>query len=404
MASNIQELHTKRAVIWTSLCNEPLQTLYFTFLSIILYKQLHATPFQVAVLCAMRPLASLLSLYWSSIMRLHPERLVRNIIITGILTRLPFFFTPILENPWIMIAASSAYMMLTRGGIPSWMELLKQNLPEKKRTSVFSFGSALSYAEGIVISLGTAYLLDRDPANWKWLFPIGAGVGMLSIFFQMKMQQKVPVVSVVPTSFKHALQQPWKESLDILKSDKTFAFFQMCFMLAGCGIMMIAPAMPLFFVECLHLSYTEIAVAISIYKGLGFTLSSPLWSNFLNTRGLQHASTLLFFLFALYPLLLLGAIFESPLVYAACFLYGVAQGGSHLIWHISGTLFARNGRTMPYSNVGILLVGVRGAIMPALGSIIVISLGLIPTFVTSMLFCVGATFYSARKKIPLIAK
>lgn len=337
-------------------------------------------------------------------MQLHPERLVRNVIITGILTRLPFFFTPILENPWAMIIAAAAYMMLTRGGIPAWMELLKQNLPAKERTSIFSFSSALGYAEGIVISLGAAYFLDKDPASWKWLFPVGAAIGMCSIFFQMKMQQQVPVKSATPSSLKEAFVQPWKESVDVLRKDRTFSFFQACFMLAGCGIMMISPVLTLFFVEYLKLSYTEVAVAIAIYKGLGFTLSSPFWSAFLNTKGLQQASTLLFLLFAIYPLMLLGAIFQAPLVYAACFLYGVAQGGSHLIWHIAGTLFTKDGRTMPYTNVGVLLVGVRGAFMPALGSVILGICGLIPTFLVSALFCFGATCYSLSRRVVVVAK
>jgi hypothetical protein len=402
MPSNKQESycqHTKRAVIWTSLFNEPLQTLSYTFLPIILCKQLNASAFQIALLFTLRPLAAILSLYWSSLIQLHPKQLVRNVIITGILTRLPFFFTPLLENPSMMIAAAAASMMLTRGGIPAWMELLKQNLPEKKRSSIFSLSSALSYAEGITISLGIGALLDHNPGSWKWLFPLASAIGMFSIFFQMKVQQQVPLTSEAPSSFIDALMKPWKESYLLLKNDSTFRFFQICFMLAGCGIMILSAVIPLFFAEYLKMSYTEIAIAIAICKGLGFTLSSPIWSNYLNENGLHKASTWLFFLFALYPLLLLVAIFQPLFVYIACFVYGVAQGGSHLIWHISGTLFSKEGKSLSYSNVGVLLVGIRGAFMPSLGSFMLLSFGLTPVFVLGMLFCLIAGSYSMKREI-----
>ena len=119
-----------------SILNEPLWTLYMLF-AFILHKDLHSTAFQIAVLTMLKPVISIFSLYWSSSILKKPERLLNNVLWAGILSRIPFLFFPLISNPWILIGSIVFYTMLYRGGMPGWIEILKQNIPGSEKGDDF---------------------------------------------------------------------------------------------------------------------------------------------------------------------------------------------------------------------------------------------------------------------------
>src|SRR5258708_1258216 len=56
----------------------------YNMLPFILYKDLHATPWQIAMMITLKPVVSIFSLYWSSHVSQRPDRLKKNIVIAGI--------------------------------------------------------------------------------------------------------------------------------------------------------------------------------------------------------------------------------------------------------------------------------------------------------------------------------
>jgi len=394
---------TRAAVIGTSVLNEPLWTLY-TLFSIILHKDLHSTALQIAVLTMMRPVISLFSLYWSASILKKPEKLLSNVLWTGILSRVPFLFFPLISNPWILIASIVFYTMLYRGGMPGWIEILKQNIPGTRRGLIFSMGSAIGYIEGVVLAVGVGYLLDNFYESWRWLFPISAVIGIFGVF----LQSRIPMEIRTSLPFKQEMEvksvgeyllKPWKDAFELLVVRRDFCCYQWGVMLCGIGIMVIQPALPLFFVDVLELSYTDLAIAFSICKGLGFASTSPLWGKWLHRVSIYNLSSLVFIFMGAFPLLLLFAPFNTLWVYVAYIAYGVAQAGSHLTWHLSGTLFAKEEDSSLYSTVNVMMVGLRGSIIPPLGSVLCIALGPLGVLGIGVFFCLfgGMKIYSYGK-------
>jgi hypothetical protein len=76
---------TRTAFLWTSLLKTPFWSLY-GLLIFILYKDLHASHLQVAVFLALKPIVSLISIYWSAFIKEGTDRLKSNIIAGGIKT------------------------------------------------------------------------------------------------------------------------------------------------------------------------------------------------------------------------------------------------------------------------------------------------------------------------------
>ena len=175
---------TKRAFFWTRVLDTPFWAI-FNMLPFILYKDLHATPFQLAVVIALKPLSSLLSLYWSHSIAECRERLLPNVIIGGIVRHLPFFFFPFIDSPWLFIAFFGLHMTLARGVQPAWMEILKINIPGMTREKVFAWGSAVGYMGDALLPFALGFLLDGYFQAWRWLFPLSALISLTAAFFQL---------------------------------------------------------------------------------------------------------------------------------------------------------------------------------------------------------------------------
>ncbi len=384
------EAPVRTAYLWTNILNAPFWALYGMLL-FILYKDLHASPLEISLFIALKPGVSLLSTYWSALVHGRPDRLRMNVMAAGILGHLPFFIVPFFASSVWLIAAGAFYMMLMRGIIPAWMEIIKLYIPKLKREKLFSLGSVISYVGAIVLPLLFGYLLDRDPLCWRFLFPLMALLSLSGMFFQWRIP--IPSEAKITDSrrLKEAIAHPWKMSWQLLRAKPDFWRYQVGFMLlGGGGLMILQPALPLFFVDRLALSYTELAIALSVCKAIGFVATSRLWTKAMSRFSFYRLSSAVTFLAALFPLLLLLSEASLAWVYIAYLIYGVMQAGSELSWHFSGPHFSKEEESSRYSTVNVLSVGVRGLITPFLGSLLCTHLGAKTTLLTGGFLCLAA--------------
>lgn len=370
-----QYLHkTRIAYTWTRILNTPFWALYI-LLPFIILKDLHATPWQIACIISFKPIVSLFSLYWSSLIRRRSDRLRSNIIWANILGHLPFLFVPFVQHPWFFVLASAIYMLFWRGVNPAWMEILKINVPEESRHHVFAYGSAFYHAGGAVLAIVIGWLLDDYYQAWRWLFPLTAVIALFSIIFQITLPLKksanesdCPPLSL--SSLTEQFKKPWKDAWHLIKQRPDFAHFQIGFMLAGGGLMLWKPAEPLFFFETLHLNYKELTIAMTLCKSIGYTLALPIWTRAMKNTDIFVFSSLVTILTALFPLGLMAAQINLIFLYGAYLLYGMMQAGSEMSWNLSGPIFSKNEDSSVYSSVNVLTVGLRGCIAPPLGSLL----------------------------------
>lgn len=363
---------TRIVYTWTRILNTPFWALY-TLLPFILCKDLQATPFQIACIISLKPIVSLFSLYWSSQIKRRRDRLISNIVWAEILGHLPFLLVPWISHPWFFIFASAVYMLFHRGANPAWMEILKINVPEDLRKSVFAYGSAFYHVGGAVLAIVMGWLLDDYFHAWRWLFPLTALLSLGSVLLQLTLPIKTSsslhnfYVSQA-FSLKEQVQKPWKEAWELMKQRPDFAQFQIGFMLGGGGLMLWQPALPQFFFDTLQLNYKELTFAMTVCKSLGYTLALPLW-----TRAMTHIDIFLFSgcvtaITVLFPLGLIAAQWHLMWLYIAYLIYGMMQAGSDLSWNLSGPIFSKQEDSSTYTGVNVVSVGLRGCIAPPLGS------------------------------------
>ena len=404
MGSGLSYIPKTKSFLYSStILHEPLVSLY-PLLSFILAKSLGAALFQIVLFTMLKPVASIFSFYWSEMVSQNRQTLKSNLLGAGLLARLPFLFAIFTDSVWAIIAGSTIYMLFVRAAIPAWIEMLKLNLPKKVRERFFSISSAMGYAEGALIAIGLGSLLDENFIAWKYLFAFAITLGIIGVIVQVAMpirkrEVKVTAPKSSPLSFKQYLIRPWADCYRLMKTRSDFRRFQWAFMIGGFGLMIIQPVLPIFFADTLMISYRDLMIAYSICKALGFVISSNFWAQAMSTISTATFTSLVLVGFAIYPIAIAMGIFSTTWIFIAYLIYGVAQAGSHLIWHLSGPLFAKEEDSSRYSGVNIMMVGLRGALGPPLGSLLSFIAGPLTTLTISCSLCLLGTL-SMLYKVP----
>lgn len=394
-------IKTRFALLWMHLTNEPFVAL-FTLLGFILRKDLGASTFELSVFATISPVISFFSFYWSASLTRNKEKLLPNLIGAWVLGRLPFVFFPFFNNVWYLIFAAGVYQLFYRAGTPALMEILKQNIDKKPREHLFSFVYLLSFLESILLGFFVGKFLDFHHNSWKILFVVSALISMSSAFFQSRipLTKQLPDKNTPPKE-SNSLIQPWKDCLYLMKTYPDFARFQWGFMIGGFGLMLINPALIIYYAETLFLSHENLTTARYIWMGCGVLLSATLWRQAISKYSVRTLTLLILIGFGLFPILLLFAQSQLIFLYIAFLLYGIAQAGSHLLWHLSGTLFASEEESSSkYTGTNVLMVGIRGLIGPALGGVLTSFIGPTITLALGAVICLtGALFM--RLKAPV---
>ncbi len=389
---------TRSAFLWTRVFNIPFWAI-LKMLTLILYKELQITPLQIAIFIAIKPLSALCAPYWSTSLHQRQDRLVPNLIWANIIRYLPFLFFPWIDSAWLMIFAFGIYMMMNRGVKPAWMEIFKRNIKRGDKEKVLAYGSSLDYLGPALLPLAIGYFLDDYHIEWRWIFFTTALVGLCSTFFLFYIPpikiSEPPMEGNSSTSFfrtgMHKIWKPWVQSWHLLRQHPEFGKYQIGFLFAGGGLMFMHATLPMFFVDVLHLTYTEMAMAISLSMGVGFVASSPLWVKLFRRIDIYSFTGWVTLLCFLFPFFLIGAQYNVVLVYVAYMIYGVMQAGSELSWHMSGPLFSEEKDSSVYSQTNVLTVGLRGCIAPFLGSLLYTYTGSTATLLFGAFLCLIAT-------------
>ncbi len=387
---------TRLALFLSGLLSEPLVGLV-AILPFILRKDLHATGFQIALFNMVKPVVALLSFYWGAFLWREEGKLRANWMSASLLARLPFLLFPFVDRVGFFILGAAIFHFFQRGGVPAQMEILKRNIPQGVRETVFTWSAAFNFLCGVGIGLVLGLWMDAGMENWKMLFFWGGFVGLLSLLFQARVPIQVTKFYTEPQ--RNFFLTPWKDSWNLLKERRDFARFQVGFMLGGIGLMMIMPALVLYAADDLKMTHIDMTLSRFVWMGLGFVLATPFWRRHMSYEGIFKLTAAANLLFAAAALAWISASVHGWWFFAAFFLYGIAQAGSHLSWHLSGPLFAGGGQSSLFSTVNTLTVGLRGLVIPWMSTLLCESIGTLSVLWIGLLFCLGGSVYLTLQKV-----
>ena len=387
---------TKWELIWSAILNAPLFSMY-SLTIFILRKDLKATVFHLALLTMLRPTMAFISYYWSSYVFNREDKLRANFLGASFLGCFLFLLFPFVSGIWFVIFTSAIFMLFYRAKTPAWMEIVKLNIEKEKREKLYAFSTSIAYFVGPVLAFIFPPILAQNTNMYKNLFFIAGVFGLLNVL----------ILSKLPINFKNKnfenlkkekiqFLKPLKEGFSLLKSRPDFFVFQLGYMLAGFGLMLIQPIIAIFCVDKLNISHFEFAIAILIFKDMGFVISSPIWGRLFTKFSVLKLSAYMFVFFALFMITITFSVFNILWLYIAFLLYGIASSGSHLLWNLSGPIFAGNENSSKYTSINVVMTAIRGSIAPTLGSLLVLFIPEISIFLIGAVFCLFS-FYIVLK-------
>lgn len=402
---------TRAAFMWMKLLDTPFWAI-FNMLPFILFRDLHATPLQITAIIILKPAVSLVSIYWSSLIERRKDRLLSNLIWARVLSHAPFLLFPFVENVWYFILSFGFFMMLSRGTVPAWMEVLKLNMNDESRDRTFAYGSTVAYLGGALVPFILGGLMDTYEQSWRWIFVATTLLSMGAVFFKSRIPIEMNAVdhdnkdNAVTPSFKEQLVKPWKSAWELILRRPDFGRYQIGYLIGGAGLIIMQPALPIYMMDKLNISYTELAVALTLCKGIGVAITSPAWAKLIARIDIFNFNAWVSLIAAVFPLFLIATQMNIAWLFVGYFIYGAMQGGSEMSWNLSGPIFAKNEDSSVYSSVNVLSVGLRGCVIPALGSLMMYQMDTTSIMVIGSFISLISAYYMRRnsQQIELYAR
>ena len=293
--------------------------------------------------------------------------------------------------------------------LSSWNIVFKHNYPDEKRTKYFSFVTTISVIITLITLTVFGFLMDKNNNIYKYSFPLAGFFGMLT-YFNLSKMIKMSLVNFPMEVFssnnpyslklvKDILIFPARLCKKIFNDNKSFFRFELNFFLYGMAFMVISPALPVYLVDNLHLTYTPISFAKGRVFHSALIIFTPLMGRFHGPGNPTKFCGYIFLVLALYPFILISANYLSVLninlnisyvVYLAHFIFGLGMSGISISWALSSIYYAPKFEESNYQAVHITLTGIRGLFSPILGYTIMKMFAIEYTFILSVcLFLLG---------------
>lgn len=379
----------------------------------VMAKSLAAPAWQVTLAVVMETTGMLLALYWGQLM-VHGGRR-RGLFWSGLLGRAVCVFA-------LWVSTSAEFMILLAAVYffsaliyPAQNGILQANLPAERQGRVFGWGALVQHLTAAAASLVLGAVLNRDPDNFRYVYPVLGVIGFVYPLILAGLPRPVDDTTNDPARFftvphlplgqvrwrrlAGALVTPFKEAVRTYRQDHRFFWYEANFMIYGLAYMMLIPVVPLFFTRELDLSYQTISASRVLIASLGMGLLGPAAGLLMDRIHPVRLSTLSFAVVALYPATLFaGALFftDTPelAAYAAFGLYSVGMAGVNITWLAGSLAFAPPGQGGFYQGIHVAMVGIRGILGPAIGFIVLMTLGYEEVFILATLVFLTASISS----------
>lgn len=358
-----------KAYLFSRLLGTPLEAMY-TLLIFILVKEFNPSWLQLSLLAASKPISSLFAFYLSAGMIGRQHQFKRYLVAVSTLTAMPALIFPLIESCWFYIAAHFIFMIGQRASFPVWNSTLKNHLMENRLSSLQAKAISIQQSIAIFAPMLIGYWIDFDREIWKSLF---LGLAVVQMSSSLMMQFLLPAFNSPnnsATSSQVSFLSPtaqWQESKKLLLARRDFFSYLQLFFWGGTGLVMMQSTLPQFFNANLHLSYTSIALASSVCKGIALIATTPLWAYWVNKMSLYRFNLYINLFSTLFIAFILLSNIHSEWVFAAYLFYGAMQAGCELSWNMSGPHFAKEKECTLYSSLNLPLIGLRGMVFPFVG-------------------------------------
>jgi MFS family permease len=345
-----------------------------------------ASAFPVGVFCG--PLWATLGRHWGM------QKLVTQMAIWA---NVPLFLLFWVESSAVFTALITVSQFLNSAMRMGQSNLYRVMYPKELRGRVLGTLTFWTYLTMVPTMLLMGWLLDKSQHMYQVVYPLGGLCGLIGCYYYGRLH--VPAADQLPR-IQATMAEKAVGVERIIASDRAYLLFQVAFFLSGSSVFMSNHVVLLLTRDRFHFGAFELTLWLTVMPQLLLAMSSPMWGRVFDRIGIVRTRLLISILMTAY----LGSYFGgvilelAVLIYLGSILQGISNGGGQLTWALASSHFAPRAEDVPlYTGIHFVLNGVRGLVMPWVGSILfvlvhpwavlaatLVSLGSIPVIIRSL--------------------
>lgn len=376
------------------------------FAGVVAAKSFNASELLIAIASATPMVANLSSLAWGLLCTGRPKIPLLVFCAIGVATSIAAvgLIPPGTPGalPFVIVMAVAQVMLV--GVVTIRTAIWKANYPVSLRGQITARLQRLRMMISVIAVLVAAEISDWDPTAYRILFPAGAALGVIGIFFARRIRIRREKTEVNrwthhgPTSasdqsaidanrwVRPAVLGLFKQMYRVLTSDRRFAVYCIAQFLLGFGNLMTIAVVISLITRDLPLDddsgyWVGTALVVAI-PNLLVMISVTRWGALFDRVGVLRMrmwnvacwlASLIFGCFACLVIVYRDRIGTSFLPIAVVLLgfraigYGLGMGGGALAWNLGHLHFAKPEQAEIYMGIHVTLTGVRGLTAPLLG-------------------------------------
>jgi MFS family permease len=328
----------------------------------------NANPVELTILASAFPVGVFFGPFWADLgRRWGMQKLVTQMAIWA---NLPLFALYWVEDAAAFTALIAVSQVLNSAMRMGQSSLYRVMYPKEIRGRVLGQLTFWTYLTMVPTVLLMGWLLDKNAHFYQVVYPLGGLCGLIGCIFYGTLH--VPAADQLPRA-QSSIRERVAGVERIIANDRAYLYFQVAFFLSGSAFFMSNHVVLLLTKMAFRFSAFELALWLSVVPQLLLALTSPVWGHVIDRIGIVRARLLISVVqTASLASYFGGIIMELPLlIYLGSVLLGVTNGGGQLTWALASSHFAPRPEDVPlYTGIHFVLNGVRGLVMPWVGSVL----------------------------------
>jgi MFS family permease len=332
-----------------------------------------ASPLELTILVSAFPVGAFLGPLWAGLgRRWGMKHLVTQMAIWA---NLPLFLIFWVSDSAIFTALVTVSQLLNSAMRMGQSSLYRLMYPRVRRGRVLGRLTFWTYLTMVPTVLLTGWLLDLSREMYQVLYPVGGLCGLIGCYYYHLL--RVPPAGHAPlaaTGFRSGVRCAER----ILTQDRAYRLFQVAYFLSGSAFFLSTHVVLLLTRERFGFGAFELSLWLSVVPQLLLALGSPVWGHILDRVGMVRCRLIVSWILTAYLASYYGGVVLGlpVLIYLGGILQGMSNGGGQLTWALASSHFAPRLEDVPlYNGIHFVLNGVRGLVMPWVGSVLFVLSG-----------------------------
>jgi MFS family permease len=349
---------------------------------VIAYACLNATVLELTIMTAAFPCGAFLGPLWARMgRRLGMKQLV---LLMALVSNLP-----LLVMPWVNDAATFTVIVTMAQLMHSGMRMgmsstYRATYPRDVLGRAIGQLTFCQFSTMIPSVLLAGWISDQYPESYKLLFPLAALSGLVACTFYKRLRI---ANAAAPAAATKSLRGGLADARAVLVHDRAFLLLQVGFFLCGGAFFMSNHVTLMLSHDELGFTAGDLALWLSVLPQIALAATSLVWGRVLDRIGIVRARLGIAILMTFYlSCYFLGIYWRLPwLICVGSLLRGASEGGGQVTWAIASVQSAPRAEDVPlYNGIHFVLNGIRGLVMPGIGSLLAIAVGQWTVFLAAL--------------------